>query len=139
MTAEPVDALDWRTTLDALLEHPATWRHIAVQAELASRRHPDGYATHSVLRRLAWAAADLAYYTAGTLPPVEVLTTEPEEPTEWDRHQFTEMEARAANSEYNRYLRGRRGPLTPRESAARRQYKRDNYRPVRRLEPAEDA
>ncbi len=114
---------DWRATLDGILEHPAAWRHIAVTAELASRRHPAGWATHTALRRLAWVAADLAYLFAGQLPPAVVLARRPDT-NDWADHTFTDAEARDANTQDGLHRRGRRGPLTAREEAARRQYKR---------------
>jgi hypothetical protein len=121
VTAEPLEQPDWRDTLDSLLEHPATWRHIAVTAELASRRHPDGWATKTALRSLAWAAADLAYLTAGELPPETVLTTTPDTHTAWDG---PTQEQRAAKRAESAWKRGARGQLTRREQAALADYYR---------------
>jgi len=125
VTTEPSEA--WRATLDGILEHPAAWRHIAVQAELASRRHPEGWVSHRALKRLSWAAADLAFLTAGELPAEAILTRAPDA-GDWARHVFTEREARDANYQDTLYRRGKRGPLTAKEAAARRQYKRHRER-----------
>ena len=113
---------DWRAMLDALLEHPAAWRHIAVQAEMASRRHPEGWVSHTALRRLAWACADMAYLFAGELPAEAVLAGNPAGP--YAGYVFTAQEAAAAKRSHEQYRRGRRGPLTEREVAAKRQYER---------------
>jgi hypothetical protein len=129
----------WRETLDAYLEDPATWRHIAVRATIhGNRRHAPGTDSRRALDMLATAATALTYLYEGEPVPETVwprnqchlhATPGPKVTrSEWDAHDFTDDEKREANNAANAYQRGKRGPLDAREAAALRAYCRDRER-----------